>query len=254
MLPVDSIINLHKPVGITSAKALYRVRRLTGIRKSGHAGTLDPAAEGVLIICQGKATKLVESMMDLHKIYRATARLDLTSESFDSDGPTFPVPVQRIPDLGDVQAALASFEGVIQQVPPAISAVKIKGVPAYKLARSGKEPRLRAREARIYWIGLHALEWPMIDFELACGRGTYVRSIIRDLGHRLGTGGCLTSLIRTAVGPFEIRSAVSLDTLACDGPDGYIVPLSEARAQIASSAQRIPPRPRFAIEDDPPGR
>ena len=120
---MDGIINLNKPVGITSAKALYRVRSLTRQRKSGHAGTLDPAASGVLVICLGKATKLVESIMDQPKVYRATARLDVTSESFDSDRPLIPVEVANVPTLETVQAACTSFEGTIEQVPPQISAI-----------------------------------------------------------------------------------------------------------------------------------
>jgi len=244
MFHADGVINLHKPVGITSAKALYRVRRITGIRKSGHAGTLDPAAQGVLLLCLGKATRLTESIMDLPKVYRATARLDRTSDSFDSDGDTVSVPVQQIPSPDAVSSALSAFEGTIEQTPPAISAVKIGGVPAYKLARQGKTPKLRSRRAHIYWIALHTFDWPVIGFELACGRGTYVRSLIRDLGVRLETGGCLTSLVRTAVGPFDIQSAFSLDSLASSPPQRYIVPLSVARDRISSSAQKVPPRPR----------
>src|SRR5262245_31060474 len=115
---MDGLLILDKPAGISSAQALYRVRKLLGERKSGHAGTLDPAAEGVLLICLGKATKLVESMMDLPKVYRATARLDVTSSSFDSDRPLVPVAVERQPDEPTLRAALFRFEGEIEQIPP----------------------------------------------------------------------------------------------------------------------------------------
>ena len=131
---MDGLINLNKPTGITSAKALYQVRSITKVRKSGHAGTLDPAATGVLVLCLGKATKLVESMMNQPKVYRATARLDVTSESFDSDRPLVPVEVKCVPTADDVRLACERFVGEIEQVPPKISAIKVGGVPAYKLA------------------------------------------------------------------------------------------------------------------------
>jgi tRNA pseudouridine55 synthase len=212
--PTDGIINLSKPTGITSTKALYRVRSLTGVRKSGHAGTLDPAADGVLLICQGRATKLVERLMDLPKVYRATARLDVTSESFDSDRPLIEVPVANSPGEAVVADALSAFEGEIEQIPPRISAIKLNGVPAYKTVGRKDAAPLRPKQVRIYWTALNAFDWPTIDFTVACGRGTYIRALIRDLGVRLGTGGCLTSLTRLAVGPFTVGNAVSLDGIA----------------------------------------
>ena len=210
---MDGLINFNKPIGITSAKALYRVRKLTGERKSGHAGTLDPGARGVLILCLGKATKLVELLMDQPKVYRATARFDVTSESFDSDRPLIEVPVNAIPDDATLRGVFNRFEGEIQQVPPTISAIKVGGQPAYKRTRAGKPPKLDPRPVRIYWLHIHRYAWPEIDFEMACGRGTYVRSLIRDVGEALKAGGCLTSLARTAVGPFDLTSALSFDNL-----------------------------------------
>ncbi len=227
---MDGIINFNKPTGITSAGALYKVRSLTGQRKSGHAGTLDPGASGVLVLCLGKATKLVESIMDQPKVYRATARLDVTSMSFDSDRPLEEVNVTDPPTREAVLAALASFEGIIEQVPPTISAVKVGGRPAYKLARGNQSVVLKARRVRIDWIRVHAYDWPTVDFEMRCGRGTYVRAIIRDLGERLRTGGCLTSLVRRRVGPFVEEEAWSLDGIRdADGPGDYLIDLDRAR-------------------------
>ncbi len=140
----DGIINLSKPVGISSAKALYRVRSIIHQRKSGHAGTLDPGASGVLVLCLGKATKLVERIMDQPKVYRATARLDVTSESLDADSPLVPVEVALIPDVETIRAACARFVGTVDQVPPQISAVKVGGQPAYKRARRNEVVELRA--------------------------------------------------------------------------------------------------------------
>ena len=216
---MDGIITHNKPPGITSAKALYRVRSITGERKSGHAGTLDPAASGVLVLCLGRATKLVESIMDQPKVYRATARLDVTSESFDSDRPLTAVEVAVFPTIEAVRGVCASFEGVIEQIPPQISAVKVGGVPAYKRKATDGPMVLAARPVTVYWLHIHALDWPTIDFEMCCGRGTYVRSLIRDLGQRLGTGGCLTSLTRSLVGPFTVENSWSLASAEGQGSE-----------------------------------
>ncbi|HUU85558.1 MAG TPA: tRNA pseudouridine(55) synthase TruB [Phycisphaerae bacterium] len=244
MADLHGIINFHKPTGITSAKALYAVRKIVAQRKSGHAGTLDPGAEGVLVLCLGRATKLVERIMDQPKVYRTRARLDVTSESYDSDRPLLDVPVDAPPDRPAVEAALRRFEGEIQQVPPAISAVKVNGQPAYKLRRQGRSPELKPRPARIYWIHLHDYDWPSLDFEMACGRGTYVRALIRDLGQFLGTGGCLTALTRTAVGPFRLPDAVTLEALRdADGAPDYLIPLDKARELVSGEPITAPPRP-----------
>ncbi|MCH7812703.1 MAG: hypothetical protein IID40_01655 [Planctomycetes bacterium] len=149
-MDLHGIINFHKHPGITSAKALYAVRKVVGQRKSGHAGTLDPAADGVLVLCLGRATKLVEQVMDQPKVYRARARLDVTSASFDSDRPLVDVAVGSPPDEAAVRAALERFVGEIQQVPPAVSAIKVGGQASYKLERRGQAVPLKARPARIY--------------------------------------------------------------------------------------------------------
>jgi tRNA pseudouridine55 synthase len=248
MAGLHGIINFDKPTGITSAKALYKVRSITRQRKSGHAGTLDPAASGVLVLCLGRATKLVERIMDQPKVYRATARLDVTSDSFDLDRPLIPAPVRSVPDLDTMRATCAEFEGAIQQVPPSISAVKVGGRPAYKHAARGKPVELAARPVHIYWLYLHAFRYPEIEFEACCGRGMYVRALIRDLGERLGTGGCLTSLVRRRVGPFHQSEAWSLDRLkAAADPSEYLIDLSQAQQFLAPEAMVIPPRP-----SDPP--
>lgn len=242
---MDGIINVHKPTGLTSAQALYRVRKITGQRKSGHAGALDPAADGVLVVCLGRATKLVEALMDQPKLYRTSARLDVTSESFDTGRPLVAVPVAQPPDRQRVCATLRSFEGTIAQVPPAISAVKVRGKPAYKLTRSGRPPELQPRPVQVYWIHVWEYAWPELDFEVACGRGTYVRALIRDVAARLGTGGCLTSLTRRAVGPFRIEQSWSLERLAAArDPADYLLPLERARALLAERPIPVFARPQ----------
>ncbi len=244
---MDGIINLAKPIGITSAKALYKVRSITHQRKSGHAGTLDPGASGVLVLCMGKATKLVESIMDQPKVYRAVGRLDVTSESFDADREMIPVDVRAEPTEDQVRQALSCFEGEIQQVPPRVSAIKIGGLPAYKRAVTDKTFEIKPRMARIYWLFLHAYSYPTVDFEMCCGRGTYVRSIIRDLGESLTTGGCLTSLVRTRVGPFESANGWTFDRLAdADSPEPYLTALEESKRLLDPAEIQIPPRPDMA--------
>lgn len=241
---LDAIINLNKAVGITSAKALYQVRSLTGQRKSGHAGTLDPAASGVLVLCLGKATKLVEQLMDQPKVYRATGRLDVTSESYDSDRPLIPVAVAQPPDRQAVLAVCAALEGAISQTPPRISAIKIGGVPSYKRAWRNDDLLPQPRPVTVYWIHVHDFAWPHIDFEMACGRGTYVRALIRDIGERLGVGGCLTSLVRRQVGPFRVEEARTVDQMR-DGGDArpYLISLEQAQSLLAAPTPP-PPRPK----------
>lgn len=241
----DGIINFFKPPGITSAKALYRIRKIVGVRKSGHAGTLDPVADGVLVICQQRATKLVEQIMDLSKVYRTKARLDVTSESYDSDRPLEPVAVPSRPTENDVREALAGFEGRIDQTPPRISAIKIGGIPAYKTAGQADAPPMPTRTVNIHWTQLHRFDWPYIEFEMACGRGTYVRSLIRDLGERLHTGGCLTALTRLAVGPFTVDRAWTFERLEAAGDTtSYLIPLAEATRLVGERPVVIPARPR----------
>ncbi len=247
MAGLEGIINLDKPTGLTSAKALYRVRKLTGQRKSGHAGTLDPGASGVLLLCLGRGTKLVERLMDHPKVYRTTARLDVTSESLDADSPLQPVPCDRVPALEQVQVALAGLTGAIEQVPPTISALKVGGRAAYKLARAGQAPALAARTVQVYWIELHRYEWPEVELTVACGRGTYVRALARDLGAQLGLGGCVMDLRRLAVGPFRAEEAWTLERLDNSAPEEYLISL-ESGARLATTMPTTPVRPPGSVD------
>ncbi len=246
---LDGLINLHKPLGFSSAQVLYRVRRVTGQRKSGHSGALDPVASGVLVLCLGRGTKLVESIMNQPKVYRATARLDVTSETLDADRPLEPVEVAEVPSLQRLREAMASFEGDIEQVPPRVSAVKIGGKPAYERVRADQTVELAARSVTVYWLHVHRYEFPELDFEMCCGRGTYVRSLIRDLGASLGCGGCLTSLVRSQVGPFTLEDAWSLEAVETADGKPYVTDLDRCRALLDPDVLQVPPRPR----DEKPG-
>lgn len=241
---MDGVFVLDKPAGISSARAVTLVRRISGVRKSGHAGTLDPLATGVLLVCQGRATKLVERMMGLPKVYRATARLDLTSDSFDIDHPTRPAVVHAMPSLEKVSEALAAIEGTIDQVPPNVSALKVGGQAAYVRTRRGEQLILPPRSVTLYWSCVHRFDWPALEFSIACSRGFYVRALVRDLGTALGVGGCITALRRMAVGPFHVDSAHTLETLRGGGVGFGLLPVSHVLTQLDAQSGVVPPRLR----------
>ena len=210
---MDGILNLNKPGGWTSHDVVAHVRGLTRIRRVGHAGTLDPMATGVLLVCLGRATRVVEYLMDSRKRYRAMVRLGVSTDSHDADGQvtaTSPVTVTR----ADVELALARFRGAISQVPPMVSAIKHKGRPLYKLARQGITVQRTARPVEIYELTLTDWSPPSFSLEVACSSGTYVRALARDLGHMLGCGAHLTALARLASGDFVLERSIALEQFA----------------------------------------
>lgn len=229
---MDGLLNINKPRGISSAKALYRVRSRTRVRRSGHAGALDPLAEGVLLIGLGRGTRLTEALMDLPKVYEGTARLDVTNEAGDLEQALEPVVVGSVPDREAVESAAVRLCGEIEQTPPAYSAVKVRGEPAYRRAARGEAVRLRSRRVRIYALRVVEYAWPEVTFRVVCGRGTYVRSLVRDWGAAVGAGGVLTFLRRVAVGPFTVEEAVPLDALSAENWREWVVRLGEAERRI----------------------
>jgi tRNA pseudouridine55 synthase len=224
---MDGVINLDKPAGISSAAAVDRVKRLFPRKtKIGHAGTLDPFATGVLLILVGKATKLSQSLMDQPKRYETTVKLGATTETDDPESPEVPTLNAFAPDRQTIERALETMVGIVMQQPPAYSAMKVGGRRAYDLARKGKPVELTARPVRIDAIDILEWAWPFLRLSIACGRGTYIRAIARDLGEKLKTGGYLTQLRRTKVGNFGIESAVSLESLASQGIERALCPLA----------------------------
>ena len=210
----SGFLNLNKPAGPSSFAIVSLVRRLTGVRRVGHGGTLDPAADGVLVLCLGQATRMTEYLMDGRKGYVARLRLGIETDSYDALGAVL---AQRDPSgvsLEDVRRALPAFTGHIRQVPPMYSALKHEGQRLYTLARQGIEVERAPREVSIYRIDVTRWEPPECTLTVECSRGTYVRSIAHDLGQVLGCGAHLQGLTRTGVGPFALASAVSPEGLA----------------------------------------
>ena len=207
-------LNLAKPPGPTSHDIVALVRRLVPKKsKIGHAGTLDPLADGVLVICVGPATRLADYVQSQSKRYVAEVMLGATSTTDDSEGQVQQLQGVRSPTEQEIRGVLTRFVGQVEQVPPAHSAVHLGGQRAYKIARRGESPDIPARKVEIHSIELLKYEYPRLSIDVRCGRGTYIRSLARDIGAALGVGGYCSRLTRTAVGPFKIEEAISPERL-----------------------------------------
>ena len=221
-MPAESgLVVVDKPAGLTSHDVVARIRRLAGTRKVGHAGTLDPMATGVLVVGVERATRLLGHLMLTEKAYDATIRLGAATTTDDAEGEPMPAPgVASTSDLTEteVREALAGFVGELEQVPSAVSAIKVDGRRAYQRVRDGEDVALEPRRVVVEELRVHAVrrveEWIDVDVSLRCSSGTYVRAIARDAGALLGVGGHLTALRRTAVGPFKVDQARTLDELS----------------------------------------
>ncbi|MDY7042024.1 MAG: tRNA pseudouridine(55) synthase TruB [Chloroflexota bacterium] len=240
------ILPLDKPAGWTSHDVVAHVRRQLGVRRAGHAGTLDPMATGLLLVCVGQATRVAEYLMRGDKVYQAQIRLGITTDTDDATGPVIAQQAVNV-DEETVRAALAGFVGTIQQVPPRYSAIKQNGRPLYKLARAGIDPPRKPRQVTIHRID--SLTWnpPDLTIEVACSSGTYIRALARDLGEHLNCGGHLSGLIRLASGHFTLKHARSLDELEAASAEGraaeLLLPMDEAlrdmeRLTVDAEAER----------------
>jgi tRNA pseudouridine55 synthase len=227
----SGLVVVDKPDGWTSFDVVARIRRLAGTRRVGHAGTLDPMATGVLVIGVGKATRLLGHLALTGKVYRATMRLGETTSTDDAEGELLTSTAADGVDEDAVRAALEAFRGEITQVPPQISAIKVDGKRSYARARAGETVELAARTVTVSRLDLEAVRRNDrtldLDVEIACSSGTYIRSIARDLGGALGVGGHLTALRRTAVGPYTLDEARTLEQLV---EDLRMLPLDRAVA------------------------
>lgn len=235
---MNGFLNLYKPAGITSMEALRRVKRITGQRKKvGHAGTIDPLAEGVLPVCFGQATRLMEQVVSGWKRYRMTMRLGAVSTTYDAEGDITEIANPEFLTRDEIAAALAGFVGRIEQVPPMYSAIKVDGRRLYELARSGKEIRRAPRQVEVSAINIDEIALPHLRLTVDCGRGTYLRSIAHDLGEALGCGGYVTQLSRLSCGRFKAESSVTLESLAeaadGDGWQKHLHPVDWALQELA---------------------
>jgi tRNA pseudouridine55 synthase len=225
----SGLVVVDKPAGLTSHDVVSRVRRLAGTRKVGHAGTLDPMATGVLVLGVNRATRLLGHLMLTEKAYDATVRLGVATTTDDAEGEVIETASTAGLDETAVRAALTGFVGEIEQVPTAVSAIKVDGKRAYQRVRDGEDVQLKARPVTVHELVVHDVrrEGDHLDVAISvrCSSGTYIRAIARDLGARLGVGGHLTALRRTAVGPYDLGTARTLDQL---GEEFALMPIAEA--------------------------
>jgi len=237
--PIHGWVILDKPSGMTSTQAVAKVRHIFDAQKAGHAGTLDPLATGILAIALGEATKTVPFVQESAKIYRFTAQWGESRDSDDAEGKITGTSDIR-PSREAIEAILPCFTGALSQVPPAYSAIKVAGERAYDLAREGEEVHLEPRQVQVHEARLLTAEKDQAVFEILCGKGTYVRSWVRDIAQALGTLGHVTALRRTRLGPFQEKEAVALETLTpfmhSPAAFAYLKPLSTALDGIPALA------------------
>jgi tRNA pseudouridine55 synthase len=233
------LLVVDKPGGMTSRAVVDRAQRwFPRGTKIGHTGTLDPLATGVLVLCVGAATRLTEYLQRTRKWYRAGIRLGARSDTDDADGTITPTERVTPPDRAAVEVCLQSFLGEIEQIPPAFSAAKVAGRRAYALARRGEETELQPRQVHIDRIDLLAYDFPCLEIKVRCGKGTYIRSLARDLGERLGCGAYVQTLRRTRVGWFTAEKALTLDLDA-----------ETARAKLLSLSSAVPYLVRVVLDE-----
>jgi tRNA pseudouridine55 synthase len=212
--PMFGLLNIDKPPGVTSRDVVNRVQRLARPHKCGHAGTLDPLATGVLVVAIGKATRLIEYVQRMPKIYRGTFLLGRTSDTEDVEGQIVELPPAPIPSEEQLRAVLPQFLGTIEQRPPAFSALNVAGRRAYDLARRGETVELAPRRVEVYELSLLRYQWPEMELLVRCGSGTYIRSLGRDVASSVGTGAVMAALRREAIGPFRIEQALTMNDLS----------------------------------------
>ena len=238
---MNGVLNLDKPAGITSHDVIARVRRICSTKRVGHAGTLDPGATGVLLVCVGSATRLVEHLVSQGKRYSAELVLGMRTDTQDISGTVLNTMSASKVTAEDLQDALASYTGLIKQIPPMVSAVHHEGKRLYELARQGITVDRVARDIMVHSISFEEFRGGTLakaTLDIHCGKGTYVRTLCSDIGTDLGTGGCMGQLRRTAVGPYLITDSIRLDELTVDKAMKFLRPASDA----------LPWLPKYSLE------
>jgi tRNA pseudouridine55 synthase len=235
---VNGVLIINKPQGWTSHDVVNKCRRILQERQIGHTGTLDPLATGVLVLCIGKATKIVRYLEADDKEYTAELKLGITTDTQDADGKVLEAKVYSPPSIEKVRDVMNSFQGKIHQQPPAFSALKVNGIPSYRLARKGTIQEHKARPVTIHELKLIDFVDPVARFTVRCSKGTYVRTLCADIGDRLGMGAHLISLIRTRAGRFLLETALTLEQtseLAASGQaEKALIPLNDAVGDFPS--------------------
>jgi len=215
---LHGFLNINKPANWTSFDVVAKVRSLTGVKRVGHAGTLDPFATGVLVVAVGRARFLIEQVQSFEKVYRGRIRLGQISDTDDVEGEKTTVAVTEQPTQSQVLLALAKFKGPIEQMPPTYSALKVKGRKMYELARKGLPVERKLRKVTIHNLKLINYDYPHIDIEARVSKGTYIRALARDIGEELGTGAFLEKLVRQRVGSFELKDAIDVHDISTSKP------------------------------------
>ena len=219
---MDGILNINKPTGMTSHDTVAKIRKILKQKRVGHAGTLDPAASGVLPICIGQGTRVAEYLSESGKAYQADIVFGIVTDTYDSEGSIIRTANASDLTLSRIEEILQQFLGTQMQQPPRFSAIKIQGQPAYKRARAGEELSLAARPITITSLEILAWDNPRLTLAVICSKGTYIRSLAYDLGERLGCGAHLTSLIRTRSGPFALSESITLEQLTTAASAGTV--------------------------------
>ena len=237
---INGFLNLYKPAGITSMDAVRRVKRIAGQRrKVGHAGTLDPLAEGVLPICFGQATRLMELVVSGWKRYHMTVRLGAVSNTYDAEGDIEEIADPSSLTRADLAAALGTFVGEIDQLPPMYSAVKVDGRRLYDLARAGREIERTPRRVSVRSIAIDEIRLPFVTLTVECGKGTYLRTIAHDLGQTFGCGAYVTELVRLSCGRFESADGITPDALeqaaGCGDWTSHLHPIDWALQELPAA-------------------
>ncbi len=256
------LLNLNKPDEMTSRQAVNLVERLTRPVRAGHAGTLDPLATGVLVVCVGAATRLIGYVQRMPKRYTGTFLLGRQSPSEDVEREVTELPDAPRPTREQIEAAAARLIGRIEQRPPAFSAIKVAGRRAYELARQGRQPELAARPVLIHAIEVAEYQYPQLVLNVTCGSGVYIRALGRDLAQSLGTSAVMSALVRTSIGVFTLEEAVDPRQLDCDNWFSLLQPplraieylprlqLSAAEVRRLRTGLTIPSRPPLAVSHD----
>jgi len=223
---MNGILNVFKPTGITSFDVVRTIRKISNVKKVGHAGTLDPEASGVLPVCIGKATKAIDYIMGDFKIYEVELKLGVITDTYDREGKILSESEVVLSDE-EITGAINSFIGEIKQVPPMYSALKVNGKKLYELARAGIEIERVARPITIYEIDITNLESPYVKFRVKCSKGTYIRSLCYDIGELLKCGGMMWNLRRTATGQFHIEDAINIEDLNEENISKHVMPIEK---------------------------